>query len=87
MSIHVAGRIRVIDRGRSRTGRQARHADVGLDGGECATDIRELRRLLEIFNTAKQTAWQTLMRIVTTGFILALVAGVLIKLKLFGVGH
>ena len=58
--------------------------DVGLDGESAAADIRELRGLLEAFNTAKHTAWQTLVCMVTTGFILALVAGVLIKLKLFG---
>lgn len=61
-------------------------ADVGLDGESAAADIRELRGLLEAFNTAKHTAWQTLVRMVTTGFILALVAGALIKLKFFG-GH
>jgi len=49
-------------------------------------DIRELRGLLDAFNTAKQTAWQTVVKIVTTGFVLALVAGALIKLKLFGGG-
>lgn len=58
--------------------------DVGLDGESAAADIRELRGLLEAFNTAKHTAWQTLVRMVTTGFILALVAGALIKLKFFG---
>lgn len=61
--------------------------DVGLDGESAAADIPELRGLLEAFNTAKHTAWQTLIRMVTTGFILALVAGALIKLKLFGGGH
>ena len=61
--------------------------DVGLDGESAAADIRELRGLLEAFNTAKHTAWQTLVRMVTTGFILVLVAGALIKLKLFGGGH
>jgi hypothetical protein len=45
-----------------------------------------LRGLLDAFNTAKQTAWQTVVRIVITGFLLALVAGALIKLKLFGGG-
>jgi len=59
---------------------------VGLDGEDAAADIRELRGLLDAFNTAKQTAWQTLVKIVTTGFLLALVAGALIKLKLFGGG-
>lgn len=48
-------------------------ADVGLDGQSAAADIRELRGLLEAFNTAKHTAWETLVRMVTTGFILALV--------------
>lgn len=61
-------------------------ADVGLDGEDAAADIRELRVLLDAFNTAKQTAWQTVVKIVTTGFVLALVAGALIKLKLFGGG-
>ena len=61
-------------------------ADVGLNGEDAAADIRELRGLLDAFNTAKQTAWQTLVKIVTTGFLLALVAGALIKLKLFGGG-
>lgn len=62
-------------------------ADVGLDGPEAANDIRELRGLLEAFNTAKHTAWQTVVRLVTTGFLLALVAGAVIKLKVFGGGQ
>ena len=62
-------------------------ADVGLDGPEAANDIRELRGLLEAFNTAKHTAWQTVIKMVTTGFLLALVAGALIKLKVFGGGQ
>ena len=62
-------------------------ADVGLDGPEAANDIRELRGLLEAFNTAKHTAWQTVVRLVTTGFLLALVAGAAIKLKLMGGGQ
>lgn len=62
-------------------------ADVGLDGEDAAHDIRELRGLLEAFNTAKHTAWQTVVRLVTTGFLLALVAGAAIKLKVFGGGQ
>lgn len=62
-------------------------ADVGLDGPEAANDIRELRGLLEAFNTAKHTAWQTVVRLLTTGFLLALVAGAVIKLKLMGGGQ
>ena len=69
--------------------RGARHAlaDVGLDGPEAAHDIRELRGLLDAFNTAKHTAWQTVIKMVTTGFLLALVAGALIKFKVFGGGQ
>jgi hypothetical protein len=62
-------------------------ADVGLDGEDAAHDIRELRGLLEAFNAAKHTAWQTVIRLVTTGFLLALVAGAVIKLKLMGGGQ
>jgi hypothetical protein len=70
----------LLDRAAERGARRAL-ADVGLDG---AHDIRELRNLLEAFNAAKHTAWETVIRMVTTGFVLALVAGALIKLKLFG---
>lgn len=59
-------------------------ADVGLDGPDAAYEIRELRGLLEAFNTAKRTAWQTIIRILTTGFVIALLAGAVIKLKIFG---
>jgi len=62
-------------------------ADVGLDGEDAAHDIRELRGLLEAFDAAKHTAWQTVIRLVTTGFLLALVAGAVIKLKVFGGGQ
>ena len=48
--------------------------------------IPNVVRLLEAFNTAKHTAWQTVIRITTTGLIIALMAGAVIKLKLFG-GH
>lgn len=62
-------------------------AHLGLENGKAARDIRELRGLLEAFNAAKHTAWQTVIRLVTTGFLLALVAGAVIKLKVFGGGQ
>jgi hypothetical protein len=65
-------------------GARAALSDVGLDGENAANDIRELRGLLEAFNTAKHTAWQTVIKLVTTSFLLALVAGALIKLRVFG---
>lgn len=68
-------------------GARAALAEVGLDGEDAANDIRALRGLLEAFNIAKRTAWQTVVKMITTGFVLALVAGAIIKLKVFGGGQ
>ena len=59
-------------------------ADVGLVDENAAADIHDLRDLLNAVRIAKRTAWQTVVRLITTGLILALIAGVTIKLKLFG---
>jgi uncharacterized protein DUF6127 len=59
-------------------------ADVGLDGPEAAIDIHDLRTLLESLRMARRTAWQTIVRLITTGLLLALIAGIAVKLKLFG---
>jgi hypothetical protein len=59
--------------------------EVGLDGTNAAEDIRDLRSLLAGFRLAKQTAVQTAVRLITTGILLAaLMAGIAVKLKLFG---
>lgn len=59
-------------------------ATVGLVDADAAGDVRDLRSLLGAFRAAKHTAWSTIVRLVTTGLILALMAGVAIKFKLFG---
>ena len=59
-------------------------ADVGLVDEDAANDIHDLRSLLGAIRIARRTAWQTVVRLVTTGLILALIAGIAIKLKLFG---
>jgi hypothetical protein len=59
-------------------------ADVGLVDENAAADIHDLRDLLNAVRMAKRTAWQTVVRIITTGLILTLIAGVAIKFKLFG---
>lgn len=59
-------------------------ADVGLDGPEAAIDIHDLRTLLESLRMARRTAWQTIIRLITTGLLLTLIAGIAVKLKLFG---
>ena len=58
-------------------------ADVGLEGPEAAIDIRDLRTLLASLRMARRTAWQTVIRLITTALLLALIAGVAVKLKLF----
>ena len=69
--------------------RGARHAlaNVGLDGPDAANDIRELRGLLDAFNEAKRTAGLTVVKMLVTGLVMALLAGDFLKLKLFGGGQ
>ena len=61
-------------------------ADVGLDGTEAAMDVRDLRGLLTSIRFVRRTAVQTAVRILTTGIILALLAGIALKLKVFDPG-
>ena len=61
-------------------------ADVGLDGDEAAIDIRDLRAVLDCVRLLRRTAEQTAVRMITTGVMWALLAGVAIKLKIFGGG-
>ena len=49
-----------------------------------AKDIRELRDLLEAWRDARRTAWQTTIKVITTGILAALLVGAAIKLKLMG---
>lgn len=65
-------------------GAQKALADVGLDGEHAEHDMRDLRMLLRTINTAKKTAWQTTIRMLTAGLLIAVMAGAAIKLKLFG---
>lgn len=61
-------------------------ADVGLDGKDAALDIRDLRSLLDCVRFVRRTAVQTTVHLITTGLILAMLAGVALKLKIFGGG-
>ena len=61
-------------------------ANAGLDGTEAALDIRDLRSLLDCIRFVRRTAVQTAVHLVTTGVILALLAGIALKLKIFGGG-
>ena len=59
-------------------------ADVGLEGESAALDIRDLRSLVDCIRIVRRTAIQTAVRMITTGVMLALLAGIAIKLKIFG---
>jgi hypothetical protein len=58
--------------------------DVGLDGRDAAIDIRDLRSLLDSIRLIRRTALQTIARMLTTALIIALIAGIAVKFKLFG---
>ena len=73
----------MLERAAERGARHALH-EVGLDGADAAHDIRELRNLLDAFNEAKKTAGLTIVKMLATGLVLALMTGSIIKLKLFG---
>jgi hypothetical protein len=58
--------------------------ELGIDGKDAGEDIRDLRSLLAGFRMAKRTAVQAAVRIITAGILIPLVAGIAIKLKIFG---
>ena len=62
-------------------------ACLGLENGHAAQDIRELRDLLDAWRDARHTAWQTFVKVLTTGLLAALLVGAAIKLKLLGGGQ
>ncbi len=62
-------------------------ANLGLENGHAAADIRDLRCLIEAWRDARRTAWQTIVKVVTTGLLVALLVGAAIKLKLYGGGQ
>lgn len=59
-------------------------AHLGLENGSAARDIRELRDLLDAWRAARHTAWQTFVKVLTTGLLAALLVGAAIKLRLMG---
>ncbi|MDR2014621.1 MAG: DUF6127 family protein [Azoarcus sp.] len=62
-------------------------AHLGLENGNAARDVRELRDLLAAWRDARRTVWQTSIRVITTGILAALLVGAAIKLKLMGGGQ
>lgn len=73
----------LLDRAAER-GAERALAHLGLENGHAAKDIRELRDLLQAWRDARRTAWQTTVKVITTGILAALLVGAAIKLKLMG---
>lgn len=73
----------LLDRAAAR-GAERVLAQLGLENGHAARDIRELRDLLDAWRDARRTAWQTAVKVITTGVLAALLVGAAIKLKLLG---
>lgn len=59
-------------------------AHLGLENGHAARDIRELRDLLDAWRDARKTAWQTTIKVITTGLLASALVGIAIKLKFLG---
>ena len=70
--------------GAAQRGAQRCLAQLGLENGSAAKDIRELRDLLEAWRDARRTAWRTTIKVVTTAILAMLLVGAAIKLKLMG---
>ena len=73
----------MLERAARQGARNALH-EVGLDGDDAENDIRALRNLLDAWRDARRTAWQTTVKVITTGILAALLVGAAIKLKLMG---
>jgi hypothetical protein len=74
--------LRAIVEEASESGATRALALCGLQDEAAGNDIRELRNLLEAWRDARRTAWRSLVRWVSTALILALMAGLAVRLKL-----
>jgi hypothetical protein len=54
--------------------------ELGLHDDTAATDIRSLRGLLDAWRSARKTAYETTVRVVTTGLLAILAAGLAVGL-------
>ena len=59
-------------------------SDVGLGGKDAVLTIHDMRSLLECIQFVRRTAVQTAVRVITTGALITLLAGVAMKLRWFG---
>lgn len=62
-------------------------ANLGLENGHAAQDIHELRDLLDAWHDARRAVRLTVVKVVTTSLLAALLVGVAIKLELLRGGR
>lgn len=55
--------------------------NLGLDDEDAAEDIKDLRSILQAYRTAKNVAWQTIIKYMTVAVITALMAGAYIQIR------
>lgn len=70
----------LIERAAKR-GAQSALCDIGLGDAQAGDDVRGLRNLLSSYRSAKQTAWTTIIKVLTTALLLAIMAGVGLYIK------
>ena len=68
----------LLEQAACRGARKALH-EVGLNDENAAEDVRDLRDLLGTMRTAKQEAFRAVVRWLTVGFLVLLLAGVAAK--------
>jgi len=54
-------------------------SDIGLHDEDAASDVRELRSLIDTWRDTKRTAWKTFVSWGVKGLLLAIVAGLYLK--------
>lgn len=59
-------------------------SDVGLGDKDAVLTIHDMRSLLECIQFVRHTAVQTAVNVITTGVLVALLAGIAMKLRWFG---
>jgi len=58
--------------------------DVGLGGKDAVLTIHDMRSLLECISFVRRTAVQTAVHVITSAVLIALLAGIAMKLRWFG---
>lgn len=57
---------------------------IGCNDINTIKDMEEIRDILNAWRCTKRTIWESVVRIITTGVLIALLIGMAIKLKIIG---